>query len=202
MGETDEYRYSLHVYDGLIVSHCHILGFDLEAIRCFHEVYWHPYSPACRSCHKPLVLFLWERWHPIPVRVYNKSRYLAVRSVSVPDTPWPLSQVCTGPILSMVHRSPSIFNNLLSGLYAEVYGMGHIPMYTNQMSLNNIIITCSWYLTRYTLDLYLGDLWYNTLSCSRLTHNTCATLLNYLIAYFRVSICFVILLLWRQIQVI
>jgi len=90
----------------------------------------------------------------------------------------------------MVHRSPSIFNNLLSALYAKVCVMRHIPMYTNQMSLNNIIIICSWYLISYTLDLYLGDLWYNTLSCSPLTHNTCATLLNYLLAYFRVSILF------------
>ena len=31
MGETDEYLYSLHVYDGLKVSRGHILGFDLEA---------------------------------------------------------------------------------------------------------------------------------------------------------------------------
>ena len=60
--------------------------------------------------------------------------------------------------------------------------------YTNQMSLNNIIITCSWYLTSYTLDLHLGDLWYKILSCSPLTHYTCATLLNYLIAYFWVFI--------------
>jgi len=95
-----------------------------------------------------------------------------------------------GTHLSMVRQSLSFFNNLLSGLYAEVCGMGHIPMYINQMSFNNIIITCVWYLTNYTLDLYLGDLWYNTLSCSPLTHNTCATLLNYLIAYFWASILF------------
>jgi len=73
MGETDEYRYSLHVYDGLKVSRGHILGFYLEATRCFRGVYWHPYSPACQACYKPLGLFLWERWHPIPVRAYNKS---------------------------------------------------------------------------------------------------------------------------------
>jgi len=36
-----------------------------------------------------------------------------------------------GPILSMVHGSPSVSNNLFSGLYAEVCGMGHISMYTN-----------------------------------------------------------------------
>ena len=144
MEETDEYRYSLHVYDGLIVSRGHILGFHLEATRCFRGVYWHPYSPACRLYHKSLGLFLWEWWHPIPVRAYNKSQYLAVRSGSAPDTPWPLSRACTGPILSMVCRSLSVSNNLLSSLYAEVCGMGHIPTYTNQMSLNNIIITCSW----------------------------------------------------------
>jgi len=57
MEESDEYRYSLHVYDGLIVSRDHILGFDLEATRCFRGVYWHPYSPACRVCHMPLGLF-------------------------------------------------------------------------------------------------------------------------------------------------
>ena len=31
MEETDEYRYSLHIYDGLKVSRGHILGFDLGA---------------------------------------------------------------------------------------------------------------------------------------------------------------------------
>jgi len=108
MGKTDEYRYSLHVYDGIKVSHGHILGFDLEAIRCFHGVYWHPYFPACQVCHKPLGLFLWEQWHLIHVRAYNKSWYQAVRSSSVPNTPRPLSRACTGPILSMVHRSPSV----------------------------------------------------------------------------------------------
>jgi len=158
MGETDEYRCSLHVYDGLIVSRGHILGFDLEATRRFRGVYWHPYSPACRLYHRPLGLFLWERWHSIPVRAYNKSRYLAVRSGSAPNTPWLLSQACTRPILSMVRRSPSVFNNLLSGLYAEICGMGHIPTYTNQMSLNNLIITCSWYMTSATLDLYCSPL--------------------------------------------
>ena len=39
MGETDEYRYNLHVYDGLKVLRDHILGFDLEATRCFRGVY-------------------------------------------------------------------------------------------------------------------------------------------------------------------
>jgi len=38
MGQTDEYWYSLHVYDGLILSCDHILGFDLEAIRFFVDV--------------------------------------------------------------------------------------------------------------------------------------------------------------------
>ena len=161
MKKTDEYRYSPHVYDGLIVSRGHILGFDLEATMRFRGVHWLPYSLTCRLCHKPLFLFLWERWHPIPVRAYNKSRYLAVHSGSAPDTPWPLSRACTGPILSMVRRSPSVFNNLLSGLYAKIYGIGHIPTYTNQMSLNNSIITCSWYMT---LGLYCSLL-RHVLSC-------------------------------------
>jgi len=144
MRETDEYRYSLHVYDGLKVSHSDILGFNLEVIRCFRGVYWRPYSPAYQVCHKPLGLFLWEQWHPIPVRAYNKSWYLEVCSGSVSDTHWSLSRACMGPILSMVRRPPSVFSNLLSSLYAKVCGMGHIPMYINQMSLNNIIITCSY----------------------------------------------------------
>ena len=50
------------------------------------------------------------------------------------------------------------------------------------MSLNKLIITCSWYLTNYTLDLYLGDLWYNTLSFS--------LYLCYFVAYFQVFILF------------
>jgi len=38
MGEIDEYSYSLHIYDGLKVSSGHILGFYLEATRCFRGV--------------------------------------------------------------------------------------------------------------------------------------------------------------------
>jgi len=185
MGETDEYWYSLHVYD-LIVSRGYILGFDLEATRRFRGMFWHPYSHACRLCHKPLGLFLWEWWHPSPVRANNKSRYLAVRSGSAPDTPWPLSRACTGPILNLVRRSPSVSNNLLSGLYAEICGMGHIPTYINQMSLNNLIIRCSWYMTSYTLDLYCSPL-IPVLSCW----------ITWLLPY-----CFIIMLLWRQNQVI
>jgi len=71
------------------------LWFYLEATRCFRGVYWHPHSHACQVYHKSLGLFLWERWYPIPIRSYNKSWYLAVRSVSVPDTPWSLSRACT-----------------------------------------------------------------------------------------------------------
>jgi len=56
-----------------------------------------------------LGLFLWDLRYSIPVRAYNKSRYLAVRSGSAPDTPGPLSRACTGPILSTVRRSPSVF---------------------------------------------------------------------------------------------
>jgi len=61
--------------------------------------------------------------------------------------------------------------------------MGHIPMYTIQMSLNNII-TCYWHLTSGILDLYLWDLWHNTLSCSPLTYDICATLLNHFTCLF------------------
>jgi len=39
MEETDEYRYSLHIYDGYIVSRGHILGFNLEATRRFRRVH-------------------------------------------------------------------------------------------------------------------------------------------------------------------
>ena len=48
MGKTDQYRYSLHVYDSLIVSR-HILGFDLEATRCFRGVYCTP-TPLPAGC--------------------------------------------------------------------------------------------------------------------------------------------------------
>ena len=99
---------------------------------------------SCRVYHKPLGLFLWERWHPISIQAYNKSRYLAVRSGSAPDTPWSLSRACTWHILGMVRRPPSVSNNLLFSLYAEICGMGHITTYTNQTSLNNLIITCPW----------------------------------------------------------
>jgi len=165
------------------------LGFYLEATRCFHGVYWHPYCLAYRVCHKPLGLFLWEQWHHIPIQVYNKSRYLAVRSGSVPDTPWPLSWAFTRPILNMVHRSSSVFNNLLCVLYAEVCGIGRIPMYTNRTSLNNIIITCYWYLTSDILDLHLWDLWHNILSCSPLMIFVPLCWITWL-TYFQVSILF------------
>jgi len=46
-----------------------------------------------------LCLFLWDLLYSIPVREYNKSRYLGVHFGSAPDTPRPLSRACTGPIL-------------------------------------------------------------------------------------------------------
>jgi len=124
MKKTDEYRYSLHVYDGLKCRATTLLGFT-----------WRPPSvsvgyagtPALltsfRIRNKPLGLFLWEQRYPAPIMTYNKSRYLAVHSSSAPDTPWSLSRASTGPILSMVHRSLSVFNNLVSGLYGEICGM-------------------------------------------------------------------------------
>jgi len=69
MGETDEYRYSLHVYDSLKVSRSLILGFDLEATRCFRGVYCTPtplpagcaISPWAYSCGSGDILFLCGR---------------------------------------------------------------------------------------------------------------------------------------------
>ena len=87
-----------------------------------------------------------------------------------------------GHILNMTHRAPSVSNNLLSGLYVKVCEMRHIPMYTNQTSLNNII--CNWYPTSGILDLYLWDLWHNILSYSPLTYDICATVLNHLTCLF------------------
>jgi len=85
-----------------------------------------------------------------------------------------------------IHGSsaPSVSNNLLSSLYAEVCGMGRISIYTNKASLNNIIITCYWHLTSDIPDLYLWDLWHNTLSCSPLIYDICATVLNHLTCLF------------------
>ena len=42
----------------------------------------------------------------------HKTRYLAVRSGSAPDTPEPLSRACTGPIQSMIHRTLSVSKQL------------------------------------------------------------------------------------------
>jgi len=100
------------------------------------------------------------------------------------NTLGPLSRACMGPILNMIRRVPSVSKNLLFGLYAEVCGMGLILMYTNRTSLNNIIITCYCYLTSDILDLYLRDLWHNTLSCPSPTYDICATVLNPLTLLF------------------
>ena len=89
-----------------------ILGFILEANKCFRGACWYPYSSDfLRDRNKPLDLFLSDQRHPAPIRVYNKPRYLVVHSSSAPDTLWSLSRASTGPILNMVRRSPSIFNN-------------------------------------------------------------------------------------------
>ena len=142
MGKTDEYRYSFRVYGG----HTNFLQLKVGILPGSHQVFlWGILTPLLllifyRVCHKPQGLYLWEWRHPILVRTYNKSWYLAVCSGSAPDTPRPLSRASTGPILNMIRRAPSVFNNLFSGLYAEVCGMGCIPMHTNQTSLNNNII--------------------------------------------------------------
>jgi len=75
--------------------------------------------------------------------------YLAVRSDSALDTIGLLSRTCTRPILNMVRQAPSICNNLLSSMYAEVYRMEYIPMYTNHTSYNNNIIIWFQLLVQY-----------------------------------------------------
>ena len=65
MGETDEYRYNLHVYDGLKCRAATLLGFTWRPPSVFVGCTGTPYSPSFQVCHKPLGLFLWERWHPI-----------------------------------------------------------------------------------------------------------------------------------------
>ena len=69
MGETDEYRYSLHVYDGLKVSRGHILGFYLEPPGAFMGCIGTPtplhvgyaLSPWAYSCGSGDILFLFGR---------------------------------------------------------------------------------------------------------------------------------------------
>ena len=67
-------------------------------------------SPAGYA--QALGLFLWDLQYCTLVRAISKSRYLAVRSGSVPDTPGPLSRASTGSILNMVRRTPSVFEKL------------------------------------------------------------------------------------------
>ena len=99
-------------YDGLMVSCSHILEGSSGGHQWFCGVYWHLIPPVLSllsGMHKPLGLFLWVLHYPTLIGAYNKSRYLAVHFGSVPDTPWLLSRASMGPILNMVHRTPSIF---------------------------------------------------------------------------------------------
>ena len=66
---------------------------------------------SCRDAHA-VGLFLCNLRYFIPVRAYNKSWYLVVHFGSALDIPGPLSRVCTGPILNMVHRTSSVFKQL------------------------------------------------------------------------------------------
>ena len=93
MEETDEYRYSLHVYDGLKCHAATLLGFTWRppSISVGYAGTPTPLTPF-RVRNKPLGLFLWKQRYLAPIRVYNKSRYLAVHSGSAPDTSGPLSQ--------------------------------------------------------------------------------------------------------------
>jgi len=132
-GGNDGYRYSFRVYGG----HTNVVQLILEIIPGGHQVFpwdvpapllsWplagRAISPWVYSFGSGDTIFLFGRIIS-PVMAYNKSRYLAIRSGSILDTPGPLSRACTGPILNMIRRAPSVFNNLLSGLYAEVCEMG------------------------------------------------------------------------------
>jgi len=60
-----------------------------------------------------------------------------------------------------------------NGMHTDVY-----------KACDNIIITCYQYLTSDILDLYLWDLWYNTLSGSPLTYDIYDTLLNHMTCLF------------------
>ena len=141
MRETDEYRYSLHVYDGLKVSPATFLDSTWRPPGSSEGCTGTPtpclpagcaISPWAYSCGSGDILFMFGRTiNPIPSGTFRRSTGYSLTVVSD----------MYGPILSMVRRSPSVFNNLLSGLYAKVCGMGCIPMNTNQMSLNTVSYT-------------------------------------------------------------
>ena len=87
------------------VTRDHILKGSLGGHQEFRGVCWHPtsiYSFRVCTCPRPIsmgsaILYSCSGVH--------KSRYLAVRSGSIPDTPEPLSRACTGPIVNMVHQN-------------------------------------------------------------------------------------------------
>jgi len=99
-----------HIYGGHIVSRvATFLRDHLAATRG---------SVGCTDTPTPIILagyaqalglFLGDLQYPTPIRVYNKSRYLALCSGSAPDTPWSLSRASMGPILNRIHRTPSVF---------------------------------------------------------------------------------------------
>ena len=98
-----------HVYGGLIESRvATYLRDHLAATRDSVGCAGTPTPDySCRVCTRP---------RPISMGYailyscsgVNKSRYLAVRSGSAPDTPGPLSRACTGSIRNMIHRILSV----------------------------------------------------------------------------------------------
>jgi len=104
-------RYSFRVYGG----HTNIRQLILEILPGGHQVFsWGVLAPLlpcppAECAVSPWVYsfgssdtqFLFGRIISL-VWACSKSRYLAVYSGLVPDTPGPLCQVCTGPILNMV----------------------------------------------------------------------------------------------------
>jgi len=85
MGETDEYQYSLHVYDDLKCRAITLLGFTWRPPSVFVG-YAGTYTPLTSFWvrNKSLGLFLWEQKYPVPIRAYHKSWYLEVHSSSAP----------------------------------------------------------------------------------------------------------------------
>ena len=64
------------------MSRDHILGFDLEATRRFHGVYWHPYSLTCRLYHCLLYTSDAGTWHVITWHLIPDTWYMTLDMLS------------------------------------------------------------------------------------------------------------------------
>jgi len=88
-GETDEINMCMRL-QRLNIAQMEF-WFYLSATRCFGRVYWHPCSRFHISGHT--------------ITHFD----FVVSSGSVPDAHWPLSRVCTGPNINIVHWSSISF---------------------------------------------------------------------------------------------